>query len=379
MRKLLFILTVLIFASGFQALSPGIFASESQALSLGSEEPLNQLDAIGQRFDIPFEAYYDSGLQTIAAGATKTFYHDLGDDPSIYFVYVYGYNSHGYHHGNYGTTEHYQLPNYRWMGLEWQQLTPTSITVHRAPDDDDLGVPEEKKWDMVRVLILKPGLNTSRGIPYMAHRAKLFSINPGDSLTYNHYLGGDPGQYMIYLYGYNSKGLHHANYGTNAIQFLPIEKWVGAEWQELTPTSIKLIRAADDDTLTPKKHWDTFVLFMIRIDVDRFTPPYIPLHSAFLSQPDVSPGQEMTLYHGLGGIPYWYFIHIYGYNNQGYHQANYGTNSYYKFPSVRWCGSEWQELNSSTLKLIRGADDTGPDIPPEKLWDTTSVLLVRLF
>lgn len=368
MRKSIFLLFV--FVACFMAITSNVYSQEPLDVLLGDLE---------QRFDIPFEDYYDSGLQSISAGSCKTFYHNLGGDPEIYFVYVYGFNSHGYHHGNYGTTAYYQFPKYRWMGLEWQQMTSTSITVCRAPDDGDASVPDAKKWDMVRVFIIKPGLNTTRGIPYVSHRAELFSIQPGGTLTYNHNLGGDPGQYMIYLYGYNTQGSHHANYGTNVIKFTPIEQWVGAEWQELTPTSIKLIRAEHDDVLVDAKQWDTFALFMIRIDVDRYTPPYIPLHSAYLAQPDINPGDKITLYHGLGGIPFWYLVHVYGYNSYGYHQANYGTNSYKQMLSVKWCGAEWQELTDSTITLIRAAEDINPPIPPEKLWETMSVLFVRLF
>jgi hypothetical protein len=182
---------------------------------------------------------------------------------------------------------------------------------------------------------------------------------------------------LIYVYGYNSKGVHQANYGTNASQFLPAEDWIGVEWQELTPSSIKLVRAADDDTAGPEKTWDSIVLIMLKVDLDSYDPPYIPFKDAYLYKGPINPGQELSLYHGLGGIPLWYMVHVYGYNSYGYHQANYGTNSYGS--PIDWCGAEWYGMGPNTIKIYRASGDTNPPVPLEKLWEEVNVLMVRVF
>ena len=384
-RRMLTILAIGLFA-WLQVTVPSILADDPAKVLLNRDvefsatDVLQGFEELSGRLDIPLEACYESDLEAISAGTTQTFYHNLGGDPSFYLVFVYGYNNYGYHQANYGTTLYYAFPYYRWAGLEWQQLTSTSITVHRAPDDDHVSVPENKRWDKVKIVILKIGIPAPRGIPYVSHRAKVFNLSPDQEVVYKHNLGGDPEDYMIYTYGYNSKGSHHTNYGTNAIQFIPTEKWVGFEWYELTSTSITLYRTENDDELSDlAKHWDSVILFMIHIDKDRFTPPYIPFQNAYKNEVVIYPGQELVLPHGLGGDSFWYLVHVYGHNIHGYHQANYGTNSFDPPYPFKWCGFEWQELTPYTIKLIRGADDSDPDIPFEKRWDMASVLLVRLF
>ncbi|MEW6741707.1 MAG: hypothetical protein AB1486_03020 [Planctomycetota bacterium] len=55
---------------------------------------------------------------------------------------------------------------------------------------------------------------------------------PGKDMVFNHDLGGDPGEYLVYLSGryHQDSPTHQARYGGN--------QWGGAFWYECTPESL---------------------------------------------------------------------------------------------------------------------------------------------
>jgi len=368
--KIVFPVLVIVLCCGFTV--------DLGATPENSEEP--GLAGIDLPSYIPLVDFYVSGLTTITAGTSHTFTHDLGGDPGTYLVYLYGHNDHGYHQANYGTNPFYVFPSYRWMGVEWQQLNDKTITVVRAPDDDINAVGEVVRWDQVSVVILRLG-PSPRGISYAGYYTppSSISLDPGDKVTLYHGLGGDPRYYLVYVYGCAGQEYHQANYGTNPALLLPSEKWIGLEWKELNDTTITLHRAPDD-TLTytaAEKLWDRVNVLIIKWNPFSSSPPYVPLRDYVaddVSLPISDP--EVTYGHGLGGDPGTYLVHIYGKYNDSYHQANYGTNPF-DFPWWKWMGFEWQEMNSSTIKLIRAPQDNHALVPPEKQWNVARVIMIR--
>jgi hypothetical protein len=303
--------------------------------------------------------------------------HHLGGDPSTYMVFVYGHNAYGYHQANYGTAPtSYLIKDY--IGLEWMRLNVRDMTLLRAPGDDN--APAKKRWDQVRVLIFKPGLPAQRGIHYVNYYFNEINMNPGETTTLYHNLGGDPGRYMVYIYGRNTKGWHQANYGTSPIQLYPTQKWIGFEWQELDSSSITLIRAPNDDYhdgVPFAKQWSTVSVLIIRTDPDSYDPPFIPLKDFYHEQMSISPGDPLRLEHGLGGFPGHYCVHVYGHNTNGYHQANYGTVPFDWPIPLKYRGLEWQEMDQDSLVLLRAPNDGESVVPEEKRWNEVDVLMIR--
>lgn len=93
---------------------------------------------------------YDSGWFSISPDENVRLTHNLGGDPGLYLVVMYGRNSYGIHQVNFGTAEELTL----WFGCEWFQLNDTTITVRRARNDACPSLPISKRWDEVRVRIL---------------------------------------------------------------------------------------------------------------------------------------------------------------------------------------------------------------------------------
>lgn len=81
-----------------------------------------------------------------------------------------------------------------------------------------------------------------------------FAIGAGVDKLKTHNLGGDPGKYIVFLYGKNDDGIHQANYGTAEQATL----WVGCMWYKLTSTTITVRRAANDGgvIIPDEKRWN---------------------------------------------------------------------------------------------------------------------------
>jgi len=84
----------------------------------------------------------------------------------------------------------------------------------------------------------------------------------------------------------------------------------------------------------------------------------------------INPGETLHLAHNLGGDPFEYIVIVYGKNDFGMHQANYGTNA----AMAGSMGLMWSGLNGNTIKLMRGAlDETGTDTD----WDEVRVRIIK--
>jgi hypothetical protein len=69
-------------------------------------------------------------------------------------------------------------------------------------------------------------------------------IMPGETILLHHNLGGDPGEYMVMIYGRNPFGVHQGNFGLTYIGPL---NFAGLEWSSLTADSITLTRGNADN------------------------------------------------------------------------------------------------------------------------------------
>ncbi len=78
----------------------------------------------------------------------------------------------------------------------------------------------------------------------------------------------------------------------------------------------------------------------------------------------IAAGTEDTLIHGLGGEEGKYIVFLYGKNDHGIHQMNYGTAE----QSQLWFGCAWYKLNNNRIVVRRAAFDGGVLVPESKQW-----------
>jgi hypothetical protein len=85
------------------------------------------------------------------------------------------------------------------------------------------------------------------------------TVSAGDCETWTHNLGGDSDDYIVIMDGRGSGSTrrHQANFGTNPVSWIP-ERWIGAEWYNLSGTQITVCRGDfDNDASVPaEKQWD---------------------------------------------------------------------------------------------------------------------------
>jgi len=102
---------------------------------------------------ITFGFDYDTTF-SINPGASVELTHSLGGDSEKYIVSLYGKNSDGIHQVHYGTEYgNWGIGKTGWAGCQWYKLTSSTITVHRAANDDYPSA--NQRWDQVIVRILK--------------------------------------------------------------------------------------------------------------------------------------------------------------------------------------------------------------------------------
>jgi hypothetical protein len=101
------------------------------------------------------------------------------------------------------------------------------------------------------------------GIPVHSYYDTLVQLEPDVWDTLCHNLGGNPLNYLVFVYGYNDAGFHHANYGTAS--YGVVEKWIGAEWRELDEYCITVLRAPEDDVIGSERQWAYARVLIIRV------------------------------------------------------------------------------------------------------------------
>jgi hypothetical protein len=85
------------------------------------------------------------------------------------------------------------------------------------------------------------------------------TVTAGNCETWTHSVGGDASDYIVIMDGRASGSTrwHQANFGTNPVSWIP-ERWVGAEWYNLTSTQITVCRGDfdNDGSVPTNKQWD---------------------------------------------------------------------------------------------------------------------------
>ena len=184
-------------------------------------------------------------------------------------------------------------------------------------------------------------------------------IAPGTAITFTHNLGGNPDEYAVDLWFRDTRkpgfGVHHRAYGGMDVA----GQRHGVHWQNLTDTSISVVRQADD-----------VAAGQVRLRI------WIPDSSDYDSDwVDIQSGQVITLTHNLGGSVNEYTVGIKLRDTSpgglGVHQYAIGGLE----AGGVFHGVAWQNLTDATIRVLRFGGDpsahqvrvsiTRPD-PPDR-------------
>jgi hypothetical protein len=217
--------------------------------------------------------------------------------------------------------------NGQFSGVAWQRLTDSGIEVYRFADDAyadqvllRLWLPDQPLWD-----------------------SGWQDIAPGTALTLTHNVGGDLDEYTV---GTRFMDTDVQGIGANLRCAGGMDVGGakhGAAWQNLTNTSIQVIRFAADTCAD-----------QIRIQIFRPDPPTYDS-----GWQDLIPGQSVVLTHNLGGNPSAYVVRAW---TQDARPDGRGINTFYAGGAEvqqLFFGSNWEKLTSSTIDLFRQPNDGG--------------------
>jgi hypothetical protein len=87
------------------------------------------------------------------------------------------------------------------------------------------------------------------GFPRPAFDTGWFHVSPGDEEVFHHYLGGDPGDYIVNMQAKDNDGydIHNRGIGKDIYDdYLAISVEVGAYWSDLTQWDFVVYRGSDD-------------------------------------------------------------------------------------------------------------------------------------
>ena len=265
---------------------------------------------------------WSSGWVDIAPGETKTFTHNLGENPDYYAVDLWYRDTDpgglGINHRAYGGFE----DEGKFYGVAWQNLTDTTIKDLRYADDtfaDQI---------LVRIWIPDPPDYDSGWV----------DIQPLASLSLTHNLGGNVDDYTV---GMKFKDTRPEGAGINLRCAGGLEADgmdYGAIWDQLTSTMISVFRYPDDVFA------DQVRVFIYRPDPPDYDSGWV----------DIAPGQAITLTHNLGGSPMTYIVRA------SAKSARHGVNTWFAGgfeADGQFFGSNWEKLTSSTIRIFRQPDD----------------------
>lgn len=286
---------------------------------------------------------YDSGWIEIAPGGVISLTHSLGGDPGLYAADLWFRDTRpgglGIHHRGYGGLE----INGARFGARWQNLTPSSVVVRRQPGDPLCGQVRMRLW---------------RTVP--DYDSGWRDVAAGEELLLYHNLEGDLRSYIKRLNFNDTNG----SLGINAVYYGGKEVdggALGAAYQNVSVYTAEIVRmpqdiAADQIRLT--------------IDADPDPPAY---DSAWV---ELTPGQVVTLTHGLGGEVDDYHVRMdgrsmaYGYNNLGYG----GTDD----ADGHLLGANWQNLDNQQISVLRWRDDVYVEEVRVRIWVSETACVPEL-
>jgi len=277
---------------------------------------------------------WSSGWVTIAQGASQVFTHGLGRDPDDYAVELLFLDTNhglGINRHSYGGLEAFGY----WTGAHWQNLTADTIEVRRQPDD---GVA-----DRIRVQVWAVPTPPDYESPWT-------SINPAQTLVFTHGLGITETVTVGLWFSGTTRGIHHFGYGGLAVDpNLPTHTGLllGTHWHNLTTNTVQVTRHPHDTDVE-----------QVRVIVVEGDPPHYDSLKVYDWQP-ITPGIPFTFTHGLNWNPNLLLVRGECYSPTasgmgGIHQWLAGGNHDWFFG---WQGSNFQNLTSNTVTVVRWADD----------------------
>jgi uncharacterized repeat protein (TIGR01451 family) len=275
---------------------------------------------------------WSSGWVDIAPGETRTFTHGLGGDPALYAVDLWFRDTRspglGIHDRAYG--------GMNWagqhLGAYWHNLTGDSISVTRM--GDDVAVAQVR----LRIWIPEP----------FDYDSGWVDIQAGQMITLTHNLGGDVDDYTVGIKFRDTSGglgIHHYAFGGLEAG----GQFQGAAWQNLTNTTIQVLRFGADTAV-----------HQVRVFITRPDPPNYD--SGWVS---VAQNETRTFPHGLGGNPNGYVVRVsaqsaaVGINMRAAGGLEANSNFY---------GVTWQNLTGNTINVFRFPNDVFADQVRVRIW-----------
>jgi hypothetical protein len=280
---------------------------------------------------------WSSGWVTIAQGASQVFTHNLGRDSDDYAVELLfrdtgdgrGINRYGY-----GGLEDFG----NRYGAHWQNLTTDTIEVRRHRDDDAA--------DQIRVQVWVPPVTPTFDSGWT-------NIITGPPTLFTHGLGITETDLTVGLwFSSATRGIHQFGYGGLAVDpdpgppFIP-GRLLGAHWHNLTTNTVQVFRHPHDTDVE-----------QVRVIVVKGDRPHYDSLEVHGWQP-IAPGDRFTFTHGLNWNPNLLLVRGECYSPTvsgmgGIHQWLAGGNHDW---FVGWQGSNFQNLTSNTVTVVRQADD----------------------
>ncbi|MFQ5594880.1 MAG: two-component regulator propeller domain-containing protein, partial [Anaerolineae bacterium] len=291
---------------------------------------------------------WDSGWVDIATGTARVFTHNLAGDPAQFAVDLWQRDNRsdglGIHHRAYGGMN---VAGQR-QGVHWQNLTDSNITVVRWLDD------VATSQIRLRVWIPDPPLYDSGWVP----------IQAGQVVTLTHNLGGDVDGYTVGMKFQDTtpdgRGIHQFAFGGLAAG----RAFYGAAWQNLTDTTIQVVRSGNDISAQQVR------LFITRPDPPDYDSGWV----------DVAQDETRIITHNLGGNPDRYVVRSSarstaadgpGINTRAAGGMEVGG---------QFLGANWQNLTSTGINVFRQPHDIfagqmrvriwRPEAPPAGPWQS---------
>ena len=167
------------------------------------------------------------------------------------------------------------------------------------------------------------------------------AINPGQTLTFHHNLGGNPDNYAVDLWFLDTEpgglGIHRANYGSLEYS----GNWFGAHWENLTNMYVQVYRQPQDLRAD-----------MIRIMV--WTVPTAPDYDSGWTA--INKAQTRTFNHNLGGTNTDLVVGLYFISAlRGIHQHRFGGVHTQAPPNMY--GAYWHNLTNASVQVTREGND----------------------
>jgi hypothetical protein len=205
-----------------------------------------------------------------------TLNHNLGGDPDDYALELLflddGPGGLGINRRGYGGLEVGGL----WYGAHWQNLTATSIEVYRHPND----ATADRVFVWIGAVPSSPDYDSG-----------WMSINPGQTITVTHSLGVAAEDLAVSLWFEGAaRGVHQYAYGGLAVDGPQL--MLGAHWQNLTNSTVQVIRHPDDTDVE-----------QVRVIVTQPSAPAYDSLQALGGWQSITAGTSFVFAHNLNWVP----------------------------------------------------------------------------